>query len=705
MSARSRPIAGHNSQRTRCRRSWSSRTSCRALRPARFNDSSFRRGLMTTPANLPLGPRVLELDYDREIERVCARLQGDPLARPVAPRVGGRDVRRHRQLRVGGAECARAGRRARLRPVVARTRFVRRQRARAGGCWPSTSGSVTSCSTSRRRSRPSAAIAGATRRSGSVFPEYGDGWKNKIVISGGLEGRVNHFQLVVQTPSGETRQARLGLKEYLQIVAATNFKQRIRKTVEYFHADRLNYAVVGTPNRLEYDQGFFVKNGDGSADVKPIAHLYKSQVYALARHMGLPDEICGATPTTDTYSLPQGQDEFYFALPYAQMDIALWALNHGRPGRRAGRGARHHRGAGAARLQRHRGEATHHALPALQGSAGRARRANSRSDAGRWALRREVTGPVEILFWLSLFAVAYPYAIYPALLVGWNRLAGRRLPEPDPAHRPSVTVILPVHNEARRIEAKIANLLALDYPMDLLQLIVIGDGCTDDTLERAATAGGRASSASPAAGPCRQGRGPQCGARAGHGRDRRLHRCRHPARSRGAGEPRGSLQGSRGGLRVRRGLRGGGRLRGALRPPGAARAPGGSPTALDRRGQRLLLRHAAGAVPTVPARHGAGFPLGARHGALWSPRRVRARGARRHDGHHEPAGGVLAQGAHVPAGADGAVWQCRAAEPSALSGLRVHPVVAQADAVARAGVAGVVSRVGLRAAGTSPCMP
>lgn len=162
-----------------------------------------------------------------------------------------------------------------------------------------------------------------------VFPEYSDGWKNKIVISGGLEGRVNHFQLVVQSPDGKTRQERLGLKEYLQIVAATNFKQRIRKTVEYFHADRLNYAVIGTPNRLEYDQGFFVKNGDGSADVKPIAHLYKTQVYALARHMKLPEEICAAIPTTDTYSLAQGQDEFYFALPYREMDLALYALNHG----------------------------------------------------------------------------------------------------------------------------------------------------------------------------------------------------------------------------------------------------------------------------------------------------------------------------------------------------------------------------------------
>jgi NAD+ synthase len=162
-----------------------------------------------------------------------------------------------------------------------------------------------------------------------VFPEYGDGWKNKIVISGGLEGQINHFQLVVQTPSGEIKQERLGLKEYLQIVAATNHKQRIRKTVEYFHADRLNYAVIGTPNRLEYDQGFFVKNGDGSADVKPIAHLYKTQVYALARHMNLPPEICNAVPTTDTYSLAQGQDEFYFALPYAKMDLALYALNNG----------------------------------------------------------------------------------------------------------------------------------------------------------------------------------------------------------------------------------------------------------------------------------------------------------------------------------------------------------------------------------------
>ncbi len=90
----------------------------------------------------------------------------------------------------------------------------------------------------------------------------------------------------------------------------------------------MNFAVTGTPNRLEYDQGFFVKLGDGAADIKPIAHLYKTQVYQLAEFLGVPKEICSRPPTTDTYSLPQGQDEFYFSLTHDKMDICLYAKNH-----------------------------------------------------------------------------------------------------------------------------------------------------------------------------------------------------------------------------------------------------------------------------------------------------------------------------------------------------------------------------------------
>jgi NAD+ synthase len=164
----------------------------------------------------------------------------------------------------------------------------------------------------------------------TVVPEYGDDWKCKLVLPSILAvDRLNVTRLTVQDPDGATTTVRLTPSAYLQIVAATNFKQRVRKMTEYYHADRLNYAVAGTPNRLEYDQGFFVKQGDGSADFKPIAHLYKTQVYQLAEYLGVPEEIRRRPPTTDTFSMAQTQEEFYFALPYDRMDLCLYALNNG----------------------------------------------------------------------------------------------------------------------------------------------------------------------------------------------------------------------------------------------------------------------------------------------------------------------------------------------------------------------------------------
>ncbi|MBN1361373.1 MAG: NAD(+) synthase [Sedimentisphaerales bacterium] len=163
-----------------------------------------------------------------------------------------------------------------------------------------------------------------------VIPEFTDDSKCKIVLPSVLaDDRLRVFSVVVELPDGRQIRKRLSAQAYLEIVAASNFKQRIRKMFEYFHADRLNYAVTGTPNRQEYDQGFFVKLGDGAADVKPIAHLYKTQVYQMAEYLGVPEEIRKRPPTTDTYSLPQSQEEFYFSVPYEKMDCCLYGLNHG----------------------------------------------------------------------------------------------------------------------------------------------------------------------------------------------------------------------------------------------------------------------------------------------------------------------------------------------------------------------------------------
>jgi NAD+ synthase len=166
----------------------------------------------------------------------------------------------------------------------------------------------------------------------SVVPEYGDDWKCKIVLPDQItQAGYAIFSVVVRSPSGEERRLRLPLDAYLGVVAATNFKQRVRKMMEYHYADRHRYAVAGTANLLEHDQGFFVKLGDGAADIKPIAHLYKSQVYQLAEFLGVPEEIRRRQPTTDTYPLEQSQEEFYFGLSLEQTDLCIYARDHGVP--------------------------------------------------------------------------------------------------------------------------------------------------------------------------------------------------------------------------------------------------------------------------------------------------------------------------------------------------------------------------------------
>ncbi len=137
------------------------------------------------------------------------------------------------------------------------------------------------------------------------------------------------FTLTIVNPDKTQKEKMLPLKDYLQIVAASNFKQRTRMSMLYFHAEALHYAVVGTPNKHEQEQGFFVKYGDGAGDVMPIGNLYKTQVYQLAEYLGIPKAIIGRTPTTDTYSAEQTQEEFFYQLPFALMDRYWFGFENG----------------------------------------------------------------------------------------------------------------------------------------------------------------------------------------------------------------------------------------------------------------------------------------------------------------------------------------------------------------------------------------
>ena len=166
-----------------------------------------------------------------------------------------------------------------------------------------------------------------------VFPEYKEGWRAKIVLPTNIleKNRFNIFRLTVTPPGGQPRTKRLPLKEYLQIVAASNMKQRIRMLTLYYHAERLNYAVIGTGNKNEHDQGFFVKYGDGGADCKPIAHLFKTQVFQLGEFLGVPKSIQNRIPTTDTYPDEQTQEEFFFGLEFKIMDLLWFAKENNVP--------------------------------------------------------------------------------------------------------------------------------------------------------------------------------------------------------------------------------------------------------------------------------------------------------------------------------------------------------------------------------------
>jgi NAD+ synthase len=161
----------------------------------------------------------------------------------------------------------------------------------------------------------------------SIFPDYGKGFGLKITLPSDILNKdgYNFFNLTVIDPAGAARTTRLNNDQALGIIAATSTKHRTRMMTQYYYAEKLNYLVCGTTNKSEAVQGLFVKYGDGGVDIEPIAHLYKNQVFQLAEHLGVIPEIIARAPCPDTYSAPVTDEEWFFRMPYKQLDLLLYA--------------------------------------------------------------------------------------------------------------------------------------------------------------------------------------------------------------------------------------------------------------------------------------------------------------------------------------------------------------------------------------------
>ena len=162
------------------------------------------------------------------------------------------------------------------------------------------------------------------------FPEFKEDMRYRLVLPQNLldRDRFNIYSLEIEQEPGDIISKHINIKDYRELVSLTNIKQRTRMVLLYYYAEKNNYLVVGTTNKTEYLQGFFVKYGDGGVDIEPLANLYKVQVFELAKHLNVPDVIIQREPSPDTYSLEVSDTEFYYCIPFDKLDLLLYAYEN-----------------------------------------------------------------------------------------------------------------------------------------------------------------------------------------------------------------------------------------------------------------------------------------------------------------------------------------------------------------------------------------
>ena len=156
------------------------------------------------------------------------------------------------------------------------------------------------------------------------FPNFNSNCKYRMVVPSNIENVGIPF-LEILDENNVLHKLKVSSSDFLTITAATSIKHRVRMTMLYFFAEKNNYAVIGTTNKSEYLQGYFVKYGDGGSDIEPIVNLYKSQVYQLGKILKVPKEIISKDASPDVWSFSTSDKEFFYSIPYDLVDLILYA--------------------------------------------------------------------------------------------------------------------------------------------------------------------------------------------------------------------------------------------------------------------------------------------------------------------------------------------------------------------------------------------
>jgi NAD+ synthase len=157
------------------------------------------------------------------------------------------------------------------------------------------------------------------------FSNYNEKCKYRVVVPSKLENNIGMPFLEILDDKNLLHKLKISSFDFLNLTASTSIKHRVRMTMLYNYSEKNNFAVVGTTNKTEYLQGYFVKYGDGGSDIEPLVHLYKTQIYQIANFLKLPEEIINQDASPDVWSFKTSDEEFFYAVPYNIVDLILYA--------------------------------------------------------------------------------------------------------------------------------------------------------------------------------------------------------------------------------------------------------------------------------------------------------------------------------------------------------------------------------------------